>query len=289
MLDTLSNEFLRVQIRDKGAELWSVTSPKNGTEYLWQGDPAYWEDRSPIMFPFCGRVQDGHYSYEGKAYPMGCHGFAAGEIFAVTEEDQALRFTLRATEKTREIYPFDFAFDVIYRLAGNRLTVTMEVTNEGKGVLPCTMGAHPGFRVPLDEGGFEDWYAEFGSACAPRRMEISEDGFCTGTVTDFPLENGRILRLSHSLFDIDGIFLEKMASSVSLRSEKSKRSVTLSYPDMPYLGFWQCSGGAPYLCVEPWCAMPAIKGESEDLSVKAGLFRLHEGESRRVAVDMIFD
>ncbi len=288
MLYTLKNDDLTVTVNDLGAELWSVTSNRHGTEYLWQGDPTFWKDRSPIMFPFCGRVQDGGYSYEGKTYPMGCHGFAAGEIFSVSRDRDSLRFTLRANDRTKEIYPFDFLLEVTYRLSGETLFLNLAVTNEGDKTLPFTLGAHPGFRVPPEEGSFEDWYLEFGQDCLPRQMEISEDGFRTGQEIEYLLRDGRILPLSHRLFDIDGIFLYGMAPSVTLCSKKSERFVRLKYPDMPYLGFWHCQGEAPFLCIEPWCAMPAVKGESEDLSEKDGLFRIRRGEKRDVTVEMIF-
>ena len=66
MLIEICNEILSVKINDRGAELWSVCRRDGTNEYMWQGDPAYWEDRSPLMFPFCGRVQGDTYSDEGK-------------------------------------------------------------------------------------------------------------------------------------------------------------------------------------------------------------------------------
>ena len=288
MLYTMKNEFLTVRVNDLGAELWSVVSAEDGTEYIWQGDPQYWEDRSPVIFPFCGRVQNEEYSYGRKTYPMGCHGFAAGEVFAVSEEEGALRFLLRDTPKTREIYPFAFSFEVVYRLSGRRLTMSLAVKNEGEGILPFTMGAHPGFNVPLGGGEFEDFSLTFGAPSAPVQMEISEDGFRTGREEAYPLVEGRVLPLRHSLFDIDGIFLYGMASSVRLASPKSERFLEVHYSDMPYLGFWHSQGVANFLCIEPWCAMPAVKGESEDLEKKDGLFRIGAGECKRASLDMIF-
>ena len=36
---TISNDQIEVVISDVGAELMSVKSKKDGTEFLWQGDP----------------------------------------------------------------------------------------------------------------------------------------------------------------------------------------------------------------------------------------------------------
>ena len=58
MLAHIENEFLQVTISDAGAELMSIRSA-DGTEYLWQGDAAYWSDRAPNIFPYVARLTDG--------------------------------------------------------------------------------------------------------------------------------------------------------------------------------------------------------------------------------------
>ncbi len=288
MLYEISNHALCVTVNDRGAELWSVRGA-DGTEYLWRGDSAYWEDRSPLMFPFCGRCQNESYTYEGKEYTMGCHGFARAEMFSARRiGENEIVFSLRSSRDTRKNYPFDFLLEVTYRLEGNRLSVSMNVENMGEGRLPFMVGAHPGFFVPLDGGSFEDWFLEFGEACLPMQMEISPDGFRTGKTEAYALEEGRILRLRHSLFDIDGIFLEGAARSVTLRSHRSERSVSMSYPDMPYIGFWHCPGDAPYLCIEPWSGMPSVAGASEDLSEKTDLCWLESGKAKNTSIEITF-
>lgn len=281
---------LTVEVSERGAELQSVRRNDTGTEYLWQGDAKYWGQRAPMMFPFCGRVQNGRYTCGGKEYPMGVHGFAAGSDFAVESPgDGLLRFRLCDSEESRKIYPFGFELTVEYELRDDVLSVTWSVKNTGDGTLPFTLGAHPGFFVPLEGGRFEDWYLEFGEACRPEQMEISPNGFRTGKKTPCTLENGRILHLSHRLFDVDGIFLEGAARSVTLRSSDSPRRISLTYPDMPYVGFWHCRGEAPYLCIEPWCGMPEVEGESEDLAEKSDLFRLAPNGEKKISLSMRFE
>lgn len=65
---TIFNDFLEVTVSDVGAELMSVKSKKDGTEYLWQGDPAFWAGRAYNLFPICGRLTEGRYTF--KARPM---------------------------------------------------------------------------------------------------------------------------------------------------------------------------------------------------------------------------
>ena len=66
MSKTLSNGILAVRVEDHGAELSSIIM--NGTEYLWQADPAFWGRHSPVLFPIVGRVWDNVYRVDGKEY-----------------------------------------------------------------------------------------------------------------------------------------------------------------------------------------------------------------------------
>ena len=53
----IKNEFLEVLISSVGAEIQSVRA-KDGKEYIWQGDPAYWNKHAPVLFPICGRLPE---------------------------------------------------------------------------------------------------------------------------------------------------------------------------------------------------------------------------------------
>ena len=104
-LFTIQNEVLTVTLDSVGAGLHSIQ--KDGVEYLWQGDPTYWKRRDANLFPYVGRLTDGKYLLSGKHYPMTIHGFCIGTEFAVTEQTEAsIRFTLKDSETTYEMYPF---------------------------------------------------------------------------------------------------------------------------------------------------------------------------------------
>ena len=64
MLYTIENEQIRVEISDRGAEIMSIVGKKSGHEYLWQGDAKYWASRATVLFPICGRLTEGKYTYE---------------------------------------------------------------------------------------------------------------------------------------------------------------------------------------------------------------------------------
>ena len=60
---TLKNEELTVKISTLGAEIQSIED-KNRVERLWQGDPAIWKGRAPILFPVAGGFKDDGYELD---------------------------------------------------------------------------------------------------------------------------------------------------------------------------------------------------------------------------------
>ena len=58
---TIENEQLICIVDSHGCELNSVKDKESGKEYMWNGDPAYWNRTSPVLFPFVGAVKDKEY------------------------------------------------------------------------------------------------------------------------------------------------------------------------------------------------------------------------------------
>ncbi len=277
---SIENEYLRVSVDTFGAQLRSIEG-RDGCQYLWQGDPAYWEDQAPVLFPFIGRLQDTRYQVNGKICSVPIHGFACREEFSpVSQAADALTLAIRGEDKA--CYPCAFVFEITYRLRGNTLEVQNRVHNPGKEALHFALGGHPGFRVPLEAGeDFEDYYLEFSQACAPDRVGFTDDTvLLNGRTERFSLEDGKILPLRHDLFDNDAIILQNMARQVALKSKKSSRCVLVSYPDMPYLGFWHWpKKPAPYVCIEPWSSLPGRSGVCEEIACRSDFVHLAAGQT----------
>ena len=279
----LKNAYISAEISLLGAELRSLKSA-DGVEYLWQGDPKYWSGSAPVMFPWVGRLLNGQHRCGGKLYEMGIHGFARKQEFiCAAQSETAVTLTLEANEETKAQYPFDFRFSVTYALAENALQVTFRVENTGKETMHFAWGGHPGFNVPLVAGEtMADYCLTFGAECRPDRILFSQENVLVDGSCPFPLENGTQLQLRHDLFDNDAIFLAHAAKSVTMRSGKSGRGVTLSYPDMAYLGLWHApKTDAPYVCIEPWSSLPAREGVIEDFSCRSDLLKAHPGETQQ--------
>ena len=276
MLITLKNADLSLTVDTLGAQMMDLRTA-DGTPYLWQGDPRYWADRAPTLFPFIARLTGGTYRYLGKTYAMGIHGFAAASPFTVvSQQEDQVRLELRDNPETLAQYPFAFTLSITYRLEGASAVICYCLVNRSSRTMPFAIGGHPGFRVPLEPGeDFEDYYLEFSQPCQPDRVGFTPEIFLSGMDLPYPLRDNRWLDLRHSLFDEDAIILKNMARQITLRSRKSRRTVTVTYPDMPYLGLWHMPRtDAPYLCIEPWSSLPSRQDIVEEISCKSDMLQL---------------
>ena len=283
MFYTIENEQLRVDIADKGAEIMSIVGKKTGHEYLWQGNATYWASRATVLFPICGRLTDGKYTYKGETYEMVLHGFsklATHKVIAQSKE--SVTFELRADEESKKIYPFDFIFRMKYTLDGATVKNEFTVINENEEDLPFSVGGHPGFNIPFVEGeAFEDYYLEFANKKSCERLVMSETCYYTGANEPFALKDGKIIELRHDLFANDAIFLTGTDREISLKSKKNDRAVTVKFSDkMVNLGLWQKPNtDAPYVCIEPWTGVPAYDKKVDDFATKNLFTHLKKGET----------
>lgn len=278
---TITNEQLTVQISDFGAELQSIKSA-DGTEYLWQGDPAFWHDRAPNIFPYVARMTEGRCTVNGEVYDMKIHGFAKYQEFCVEErQENRIVFRLDSNDETKVQYPYDFIYRITYELQDSILVTTNSVENKSADRMYFGLGGHPGFNVPMEQGlAFEDYYLEFGQETHPYRVGFTDACFLTGHDELYRLQENRKLPLHHDLFDHDAVVLKHAARKVRIASDKGTKSVTVVYPDFQYVGFWhRPNSEAPYVCVEPWSSLPSRDGIIEELSQQSDLIGLDAGKS----------
>ena len=286
MIYIIENDKLKVKISSMGAELQSIRRVEDNTEYLWQGDPTYWAGRAANLFPICGRLFEGKYTYQGKTYEMQLHGFARHQEWEVVRQDTAaITLRLVENEETLGVYPFRFALDIAYTLSGEELSIAIIVHNMDDKTMRFAIGGHPGFNLPLEaDKTFEDYYVEFDEPCEAKRITFSDTCFYTEGADPFELEDGKILHMSHDLFDRDAIFLCDTARGITLKCIDGKRSVHMAFPDLPYIGLWhKPHSDAPYVCIEPWNGLPSVDGKIDDLETKSPMLELEpQGVYRNV-------
>ncbi len=290
MIYSIENDHLKISVNSMGAELYSLYSKKTNTEYLWQGDPNFWSGRAYNLFPFIGRMYEGYFRYDGKKYPSRAHGLARYFEFTLEKQTKnSLTFLFTDNEETHKEYPFAFAFRVEFIIQGAEVVTRYEVTNTDNKTLICAFGGHPGINVPFGNGKFEDYYLEFGKNLPICRQLLSEsDRYMADKSVKYPLVDGRKLPLQHQLFQHDAIILENTGGDVALKSTQDDRYVSMKFNDYPFIGFWQIlKDGAPYICLEPWSALPAIDGVIVDLETKPHMTHVPVGEKAEKSFTLI--
>ena len=260
---TLENEALKVEIESFGAEIKSVYGKQTDRQYMWYGDKKYWGRTSPVLFPFVGSLMNKAYTYDGKTYPMGQHGFARDmEHTLVSLTADTIWFELRSNEETLQKYPFAFVLNVGYALKNNEVCVMWKVTNPGQETAPkadqplyFSIGAHPAFLCPVhgeeNKAGYRLYFE--GVEEIHHHGNDVQSGMALKEDILLPLTDHRAV-ITPEFFDRCTYMIEgKQTGCVGIEDPEGNRFVTVRF-DTPLFAIWSPEGkNAPFLCIEPWC------------------------------------
>lgn len=280
-MQTLHNDKLSVIINEHGAELQNIIY--ENTEYLWQGDSAFWGRRSPVLFPIVGSVWNGIYRIDGKEYRLGQHGFARDMDFCLASisETEAV-YRLESNEATLEKYPYRFILEITYRIHDNKIDVIWEVTNPSEDRIYFQIGAHPAFLYPdfdssIKERGFLSFEEQRNIEC----IRIREKGCVdTGTKHQLKIPSDGLLPISTDIFDrIDTIMAEgSQISKVTLHKPDGTPYLSLTF-SAPVVGIWSPPHkNAPFICIEPWYGRCDKAGYEGDYREKDWINTLEPGK-----------
>ncbi len=286
----ISNHFLTVTVSSHGAEIQSVRDQNTNREYMWQADPTIWGRHAPVLFPFVGRLKNDQYTYQGKVYHMGQHGFARDLEFELErQEKEALVFLLKDSPETFKNYPFHFEFRVTYRLLNNLVQVKFNVKNLTDHEMIFGVGGHPGFNVPLEDGlKKEDYYFSFLPSTSRIQVPLK------APYVDWPNRSlaatDSLISLSDHLFKNDALIFELSGETkISLRTEKSDYHINVWIPEAPFVGVWsQYPKTGPYVCIEPWWGLADLWQHDGNLETKRGMNHLDAGQDFETRFSMAF-
>ncbi|MBI3199421.1 MAG: aldose 1-epimerase family protein [Rhodospirillales bacterium] len=267
----ISDSALSARISAKGAELVRLQD-RDGLDLLWDGDPAFWTGRSPLLFPIVGEAKGNRIRVAGASYEIGRHGFARTSTFVlVSQRPASCVWRLDASEATRRQYPFEFRLDVTYAIEGGALRMTAEVTNGGQGAMPASFGFHPALRWPLPYGKPRAAHEIVFEHDQPAPIRRPIDGLLSSARYPTPVR-GRRLALHDSLFEDGAIVFDTLAS----RSLVYGDALRVSFPRMPHLGIWT-KPGAGFVCIEPWQGYASPEGFDGELAEKPGMVSIAPG------------
>lgn len=265
-----------------GGELTSYRD-ENALEYIWQGDPASWTGRNPILFPIVGKLRDGAVLSLGKECRMSQHGIARRREFTLVErgEDWAV-LEQQDGPDTLEAYPFPYLLRVQQELTEKGFTTTVTVRNTGTEDMSFCLGAHTGFRCPQRPGeSFGDYELVFDQVEDLPAILPTPDGLLSREKTMSCLEKSDTLPLDYAVFDrVDTLTFEGLRSQgVSLRHRTGVCGVHVDFTGWPMLAFWTPPGKlAPFLCIEPWYGCADYEDASGRFEDKPYAVLLHPGE-----------
>lgn len=290
MLYKISNDQIEISVDTKGAELKSIKSQKDGLEFLWQGNPEYWKDRSLILFPIIGGLPDDKYIYKDKEYNMNSHGFAKTSNFELySKSEDELVFKLISSKETLDIFPFKFEFYVLYKIVEKQLIHGLKVVNVDEDEMIFTVGAHPGFNCPLYENENRESYKLVFEKPEVVSKRLKKGKLLTGERRPFmDGENEKVLK--YEMFYDGAVILDSLVSkSLSIVNSENDRVITVEFEGFPYMGIWAAANDAPYVCIEPWYGIDSTDGDDYDIEKKEGMLRLDAGKEFECSYKMIFE
>jgi galactose mutarotase-like enzyme len=278
-LTRIENAHLSVDISSLGAELQAITT-RDSRQWLWNGDPAWWTGRSPILFPVVGKSPDGKVSIDGETYDMAPHGFARRSEFTLAASTATTcQFELHESGATRAVYPFAFRLALTYALDGPTLTATAEVENRDSRPMPFGFGFHPAFVWPLPGADGRPHTITLGNGADPALVRIDGNGLVEPPRLPSPFDAGR-LTLDSAMFQADAMIFPEGAGTALTYAAEDGPALSFRFDNLPNLALWQ-KPGAPYICIEPWHGMAAETGAPNDLAKRPYSVTLPAGEAAR--------
>lgn len=154
---TAEKVFAKISL-DEGASLQELSFGK--TQVIKKQPNFEYKDSyaSSILFPFCSRIENGAYEFEGKKEVFHCnesgeknalHGLIYNKKFDLISQnisDNFAAITLGYFEKTGEKgFPYKYDFYVTYTFSEGGLALQIIVKNEDESSFPFTLGWHPYF------------------------------------------------------------------------------------------------------------------------------------------------
>ena len=275
---TLKNDQIIAQLSTLGGAIESLRDLKTGEEHVWPYDASVWPRRTSICFPICSVLKNGSYIHDGQTYALPMHGFLREmDMQVVSQQQDRLVLRCESNDWTREMYPFDFAFELVQYLEDRSLIVEYRISNTGSEALPFSTGCHYTYRLPVAQ-----------NACSYLFSAAQHAG-------SLEIEDGEVVRKSADIFQgastlsMNGLFdtgskifeTEDLSTDFIAIAVDGKPFTTVAYEGFPYVVLWAPKGGnSPFACIEAWAGIADCAGHDGLLLHKKGIQIIAPNETR---------
>lgn len=233
----LENSNYKVEISTAGAEMHHLWVKATQKDWIWQGDPKFWSQRNPILFPIVGSTYDKKLHFEGQITSIGNHGFARYAQFKMIHSSTTqLELELTDTVESYAQYPFHFALRVNYELHDEGLDVTYTIQNKDTVEMPFSFGLHPAFAT-THNGVNGSQRIEFSHPEKQLPSSISQGAQC--------------LEFTDEFFKHTPTFMMEYPQSTDVTLVDGNHRMTVGIVGYRWLAFWK-KPEAKFLCIEPW-------------------------------------
>lgn len=240
----LENEEIKVTISLDGGQVYSFKEKTKDKEYCYDGNPLYWKGRNPILFPQIGTYDP--LIFKGKIYKQPNHGILRNAQFNFNyQNEDSLSLKYFSNQESYLLYPYNFEFEIIYKIKNKKLEINYEITNLDEADMPFCFGLHPAFKI----NSLNDITIFF---------EKEEDD-----ILYHKIKNKKLILNDEDFNKVPTFIYENLKSNYVVLNDEIK----ISFEGFNYLAFWK-KMEACFICIEPWLQRPSLKMEDELLKDK---------------------
>lgn len=289
---SIQNASFKISVTKIGAELCSLFSKSQNTEFIWQANPSIWGSHAPVLFPIIGCLKDGEFLFEGSSYSVPKHGFIRNNTALESKivAENCIEFRSTFNEDSLKNYPFKYEFILRYILQDNGVKVEHTIINhDTQKPMFFSLGGHPGCNCPFFENeNYEDYFIEFEVPETDETWLVSKEGLIENESIPF-LNNSKTLPLRKDLFAKDALIFKNLKSNhVSLKSKNHGIALTVDISEFEYLGLW-AKPNAPFICIEPWLGISDAINTNQYFTKKEGIQRLDAKEIKVISFEIIIE
>lgn len=244
----------------------------------------------PLLFPFPGRLHGATFRWDNREFqlPAGdgrgnaIHGFVLNRPWRIVEQTAASVVgefqASRDDPQLLQAWPADFRIRVSYQLQKEQLASTIAVDNPDQRPLPCGLGTHPYFRVPLGGPSRDACIVRLPVTEQWELREMLTTGVRSAVQNAAALQRGQ----PFSNLKFDNVFSGLVKDGPWIRSSIHDPSSGVVVEQSFDSAFRECVVYTPdhreAICIEPYTCAPGCF-ELATRGIDAGLRILPPGES----------